>query len=71
MGNPHSLPRQPKRGFSSEAEALRFAMDLFKSHPELAQVPLGFHRLYSYAPTGELYFNRSVPLSEILSGEKA
>lgn len=62
-GNPHGLPRQHPRGFPSESDALEFASDLFRSKPEVANDQLDFHRLYSYAPTGELYFNRSIPLA--------
>ncbi|HEY2473549.1 MAG TPA: hypothetical protein VGI19_01990 [Candidatus Cybelea sp.] len=64
-GNPYGLPRQPARGFDSEADAERFARDLFYSLPEVAQSPLDFHRLYAYAATGELYFGRSVPLARM------
>ena len=63
MGNPHGLPRQHPRGYASESDAFRFASQLFRSNPEVVNSPLDFHRLYSYAPTGELYFSRSMPLS--------
>jgi hypothetical protein len=65
-GNPHRLPRQHPRGFASEDDALAFAADLFRSNPKVAADPLDFHRLYSYAPTGELYFVHSRLLSDLV-----
>lgn len=66
-GNPYELARQPLRGFKSEDEAAGFAVDLFRSNPEITSAPCDFHRLYYYAPTGEVYFDRSVALSTFLS----
>ena len=68
-GNPHGLPRQHPRGVASENEAKRFAANLFDEYPEIAQRPLDFHRLYAYAPTGELYFSRSIPLADFADGD--
>ena len=67
VGNPHRLLRQRQRGLDTEENAWEFAHEFLISHPEVSRNPLKFHRLYSYAPSGELYFDRSISIAAFLS----
>jgi|GEM_PF-3634097 len=64
-GNPHGLPRQRPLGVDAEEDAWHFVRELFSTHSQVAESPLDYHRLYTYAPGGELYFDRSIPLSSV------
>ncbi len=67
VGNPHGLLRQRQRGLDTAENAWDFAHEFLISHPEVSRNPLKFHRLYSYAASGELYFDRSVSITTFLS----
>lgn len=67
-GNPHGLPRQNARGLASETEAWDFVRNLIRAHPDVGRNPLNYHTLYRYAPSGEVFFQRSVLLVHFLNG---